>query len=221
MVKRHGPEHGPGSTLVLRGIDLAIDAGEAVSIVGPSGSGKSTLLHLVGGLDRPTTGHVLVGGVDLALLSERELARLRRTTIGFVFQSHHLLPQCTALENVIVPTLAGDEGPHGAAALARARELLERVGLAARADHRPGTLSVGECQRVALARALVMRPALVLADEPTGSLDEENARAVGELLVALQREEGTTLVVVTHSRELARRCGRVHELSAGRLTALP
>jgi lipoprotein-releasing system ATP-binding protein len=159
---------------------------------------------------------VLVGGIDLATLEESALARIRRERIGFVFQAHHLLPQCTALENVLLPTLAGDRS-RAEGALGRARELLGRVGLTERANHRPGMLSGGECQRVALARALVMRPELVLADEPTGSLDEANARDVSELLVAMNREEGTTLVVVTHSRELAARMDRVLVLTAGRL----
>jgi lipoprotein-releasing system ATP-binding protein len=200
----------------LRGIDLALAAGEALAVVGPSGSGKSTLLYAIGGLDRPTSGQVLVGGVDLASQDESALARIRRERIGFVFQAHHLLPQCTALENVLIPTLAGGRVP-AEDAVGRARELLARVGLTERANHRPGMLSGGECQRVALARALVMRPELVLADEPTGSLDEANARDVGELLVTLNREEGTTLVVVTHSRELAARLDRVLCLTAGRL----
>ncbi len=216
LVKRHGEAGSAAATLVLRGIDLAIGPGESLAIVGPSGSGKSTLLYLIGGLDRPTSGQVLVGGLDLAAQDERALARMRRERIGFVFQAHHLLPQCTALENVLLPTLAGG-GANTGGAVEHARDLLARVGLAERMDHRPGTLSGGECQRVALARALVARPGLVLADEPTGSLDEQTAREVGELLAALNREEGTTLVVVTHSRELAARMDRVLVLTAGRL----
>jgi lipoprotein-releasing system ATP-binding protein len=218
--KSFGTKGDSASTEVLRGVDLCVAAGERVAIVGPSGSGKSTLLALVAGLDEPTEGCVRVGGVDLAGLDERGRTRLRRTRIGLVFQAHHLLPQCTALENVLLPTLAGREGIHGAAAEERARDLLTRVGLGQRMSHRPGRLSGGERQRVALARALVLRPALVLADEPTGSLDAAHAREIGELLCELNREAGTTLLVVTHSIELANRMQRVLELEDGRLTPL-
>jgi len=201
---------------VLRDVSLRVEAGERMAVVGGSGCGKSTLLNLMGALDRPSGGRVRIEGRDLATLGEREAAGLRNRRIGFVFQLHHLLPQCTALENVLVPTLAaGNRG--GAEAEARAQRLLERVGLASHLAHRPGQLSGGECQRVALARALVNRPALLLADEPTGSLDRGSAEALADLLVELNREEGVALVVVTHSEVLAARMGRVWELRDGTL----
>ncbi len=202
-------------SLVLRGLSLRLGEREAVAIVGPSGSGKSTLLHLMGGLDRPTSGSVRLSGRDLARLGDEDLARVRNEEIGFVFQSHHLLPQCTAWENVLVPTLVRGSTPE---ARARARSLLERVGLGARLHHRPGELSGGECQRVAVARALIQRPRLVLADEPTGSLDRAAAAELGRLLAEANVEEGAALVVVTHSEELARRMGRVLRLADGVLT---
>jgi lipoprotein-releasing system ATP-binding protein len=203
---------------VLAGIDLELRAGEALAILGPSGSGKSTLLHLLGALDRPTAGRIELGGRDLAGLDELALARLRNREIGFVFQDHHLLPQYTVLENVLLPTFAFG-GPALPEAEARARALLERVGLGARLAHRPAELSGGERQRAAVARALVQRPALVLGDEPTGSLDRTNAAAVADLLFELQREQGNLLVVVTHSLELARRFPRRIELVEGRCVA--
>ena len=202
---------------VLRGISFEARGGEALVITGPSGSGKSTLLHLLGTLDRPTSGRIAVNGRDPGELPEPELARLRNEVIGFVFQDHHLLPQYTVLENVLVPTLAfgrGDEESRG-----RARGLLERVGLLDRLDHRPAELSGGERQRVAVARALINRPGLLLCDEPTGSLDRSTAETVGSLLLELHREEGNLLVVVTHSLELAGRFERRYELREGRCSA--
>ena len=199
---------------VLNGVSLDIAPGESVAIVGPSGSGKSTLLNLIGALDRPTAGRVLLLGRDLTGLSEDELARIRNREIGFVFQRHHLLPQLTVLENALVPALAerGATPP-----VDRARALLERVGLASRLDHRPGELSGGECQRVAVVRALVNGPGLVLADEPTGSLDAASAIGLTDLLAELNRAEGVALVVVTHSEALASRMGRTYRLAGGRL----
>ena len=170
--------------------------------MGPSGSGKSTLLHILGTLDRPTAGSVRLDGKDPFALSEPELADFRNRHIGFVFQDHHLLPQCSVLENVLIPTLVGREDP--AKVEAWARQLLERVGLAERLDHRPAELSGGERQRVAVARALIQHPALLLADEPTGNLDRRTAQSVGQMLLDLHREQNTILVVVTHSAELAR-----------------
>jgi lipoprotein-releasing system ATP-binding protein len=208
--------YGAPEDRVLQGIDLSIAAGESVAVCGASGSGKSTLLNLLGTLDRPTSGRVMLQGRDVSSLPEDELARIRSTLVGFVFQAHHLLPQCTVLENVLVPSI-----PTGAPeAPERARRLIERVGLSHRSHHRPGQLSGGECQRAAVARALVNRPRLVLADEPTGSLDRANAEAVAKLLFELNREEGAALVVATHERSLALRAGRVLELRDGRLAAV-
>jgi lipoprotein-releasing system ATP-binding protein len=199
---------------VLRGVSLAVPAGQALAITGPSGSGKSTLLHLIGALDRPSAGRVEIEGRDPYALSEPELARFRNRTVGFVFQDHHLLPQYTVLENVLVPTLAFPG--HGAGDVVRATALLERVGLTHRLHHRPAQLSGGERQRAAVARALINDPRLVLCDEPTGSLDGPTARVVGQLLFDLQRDEGRVLVVVTHSAELAGRFERRLELREGR-----
>ncbi len=204
--------------VVLRGCSFSLSAGEALAILGPSGSGKSTLLHIVGTLDRPTSGSVRLAGVDPFALPEARLARFRSERIGFVFQDHYLLPQCTVLENVLVPAVAA--GGVTPAVLERARMLLARVGLAERLTHLPAEISGGERQRAALARALVMRPMLLLADEPTGNLDRTAAAAVGNLLVELQREEMLMLVVVTHSLELASHFARRAELDAGRLKPL-
>jgi ABC-type lipoprotein export system ATPase subunit len=197
---------------VLRDINFQLADGEAVAIVGPSGSGKSTLLNILGALDRPTQGKALFDGRDLATLTEPELAAIRNRQIGFIFQLHHLLPQCTVLENVLIPTLAGTPD---ATACERAERLLERVGLKPRLAHRPGQLSGGECQRVAVARALINQPKLLLADEPTGALDHVNATSLGQLLIELNKEQGVALVVVTHSTELAARLPRRLELQDG------
>lgn len=200
---------------VLRGITLKVEEGGSVVIVGPSGSGKSTLLNIIGGLDHPTTGRVLFDGKDLAGLSEAELARIRNREIGFVFQLHHLLPQCTVLENVLVPTLAAVNRVSKRHFSARAIDLLERVGLKDRMSYRPAELSGGQRQRVAVARALINGPKLLLADEPTGSLDQENSRKIADLLVELNASEAVTLIVVTHSLKIGERIGRVMELSDG------
>jgi lipoprotein-releasing system ATP-binding protein len=205
-----------GPLPVLHGIDLDLDRGQAVAVMGPSGSGKSTLLYIVGTLDTPTAGSVQLEGKDPFALPERDLAAFRNRTIGFVFQDHHLLPQCSVLENVLIPTLVA---PHEAPAVKqRALRLLERVGLGHRLEHRPAELSGGERQRVAVARALIQQPALLLADEPTGNLDRQTARAVGALLAELCREEQHMLVVVTHSPELAGTLPRVLLMEDGRLT---
>ncbi len=206
-----------GGAEVLRGIDLAVTPGERLAIVGPSGSGKSTLLALLAGLEPPSAGQVLWQGRDLATFGEREHAHLRSRELGFLFQAHHLLPQLSALENALVPTLARAAAAGRASAEARARELLGVVGLSARLDHRPGELSGGERARVALVRALVNGPKLLLADEPTGQLDARTADELGALFLELNRREGVALVVVTHSERLAARLGRVLELGEGRL----
>ena len=204
-----------GPVNILRGIDLTVAPGERVGIVGPSGSGKSTLLMVIGGLERPTCGQVLVDGEDLARLDEDRLARFRRGAVGIVFQSFHLIPTMSALENVAVPLeLAGAED-----AFAHAAAELERVGLARRAAHYPGQLSGGEQQRVALARAFAIRPRLLLADEPTGNLDGETGRAVLDLLFDLADRHGTTLLLVTHDPELVDSCERILQLQDGRILA--
>ncbi len=205
-----------GELLVLRGVNLEMNAGDALAVLGPSGSGKSTLLHLLGTLDRPTSGTIQLDGKDPFALGDRELAHFRNRHIGFVFQDHHLLPQCSVLENVLVPTLA-DRNGNRAAAIARAHELLQRVGLSERLDHRPAELSGGERQRVAIARALVLQPKLLLADEPTGNLDRKTAHTVGDLLLDLHKQEQTILIVVTHSVELARTLPQQREMNDGTL----
>lgn len=211
------PDGGPELT-VLRDVNLRVGDGEALAVVGPSGSGKSTLLNLMGALDRPTRGTITLDGRGLHTLGEAELAAVRNRRVGMIFQQHHLLPQCSALENVLVPTLTAPAELLTAETRQRAARLLERVGLTARQQHRPGQLSGGECQRVAVVRALINRPALILADEPTGSLDRTGAAELGRLLLDLHREEGVALVLVTHSPDLARQLPRVLELRDGALT---
>ncbi|MBC8243215.1 MAG: ABC transporter ATP-binding protein [Verrucomicrobia bacterium] len=200
---------------VLRGISLTVRRGDSVAVVGPSGSGKSTLLNILGSLDSPTRGSIQLDGQELADLPEQELASVRNKKIGFIFQSHHLLPQCSVLENVLLPTLA-ENGKAPAAAVERARQLLERVGLGHRLTHRPAQLSGGECQRVAVVRALINQPSLILADEPTGALDHSTAQSLADLLVELNRDDHVTLIVVTHSTELATRMDTTHQLQDGR-----
>jgi len=205
---------------ILDAIDLEVSAGESLAIVGPSGSGKSTLLQISGTLDRPSSGKVILAGQDLNLLPEDKLASVRNRQIGFVFQFHYLLPQCTVLENVLVPTLAysSTSGMTGEeAGSERAERLLARVGLSDRLSHRPGQLSGGERQRVAVVRALINKPQLLLADEPTGALDHAAAQTLAQLLADLNREEKVALIVVTHALELAHRMQRVLQLQDGRL----
>ena len=218
---------------ILAGISLAVSHGETLAIVGPSGSGKSTLLQIIGTLDRATSGEVLLNGNNLAALDDVQLAEVRNQQLGFVFQSHYLLPQCTVIENVLVPTLAGSHRRKEVDSVnqnvrlvtssatetvaARAERLLKRVGLQDRLHHRPGQLSGGERQRVAVVRALINQPQLLLADEPTGALDQAAATALGQLLIELNKEEGVTIIVVTHAMDLARRMSRVLRLEDGKL----
>jgi ABC-type lipoprotein export system ATPase subunit len=209
-VALEGPE-------VLRNVSLCVNPGESLAVVGPSGSGKTTLLNIIGALDRPTTGRVILDGDNLADLDETQLAELRNCRVGFVFQSHHLLPQCTVLENVLVPTLVNRERAGRSGTQSAAKELLDRVGLSDRLSYRPGQLSGGERQRVAVVRALINQPKLLLADEPTGSLDAEASGHLAQLLVELNHERGVTLIMVTHDRSLASRMGRLLTLSQGTL----
>ncbi|MEM1178430.1 MAG: ABC transporter ATP-binding protein [Acidobacteriota bacterium] len=204
-----------GGVDVLRGISFDMSAGEALAVTGPSGSGKSTLLQILGTLDRPGQGTVSIGGTDPFSLDDDGLARFRNRTVGFIFQDHHLLPQYSVLENVLVPTLAFPDQVDGDAA-AYARELLDKVGLGHRLDHRPAEISGGERQRVAVARSLINKPTLLLCDEPTGSLDPVTAGTVSDLLIDMHGAAGTLLIVVTHSMDLAGRFARRIELQEGR-----
>ena len=206
--KVFGPQDAPLE--ILRDVSFEVPAGQSLAITGPSGSGKSTLLHILGSLDTPSSGGVEIDSIDPFALPELELARFRNTVVGFVFQDHHLLPQHSLLENVLIPALAfGRPEP---AVVVRARELLDRVGLSHRLDHRPGQLSGGECQRTALARGLLHQPKLLLCDEPTGSLDRRTAQSVADLLFELHAAECNVMVIVTHHGELAGRCDRSIEL---------
>ena len=204
-----------GELEVLKGIDLEVQHAEMVSIVGASGVGKSTFLHILGTLDRPTAGRVLYEGIDVFGFNDLELARFRNQRIGFVFQFHHLLPEFTALENTMMPAMVG--GMPYEDARKRAEELLKELGLSGRLEHRPGELSGGEQQRVAVARALIMNPAVVLADEPTGNLDNRTGNELFELLKKLNAEKGLTFLIVTHNEQLASRCSRIIKMVDGRI----
>jgi lipoprotein-releasing system ATP-binding protein len=205
---------GPVELPVLKGVDITVGAGEIVSIVGASGVGKSTLLNLMGALDRPTGGKILYGGHDIFELADRELTRFRNQELGFIFQFHHLLPEFSAVENVMMPVLIAGKKKEEAHTLAE--ELLMKVGLEGREHHRPGELSGGEQQRVAVARALVNEPKVVLADEPTGNLDRKTSEEVHDLLWELNERMNQTFIIATHDEDLARRCGRIIRLADGR-----
>jgi lipoprotein-releasing system ATP-binding protein len=209
---------GEALTQVLRGVDFTLRRGEFAALMGPSGSGKSTLLHIMGLLDRPTRGRVLLGGEDTGAMDDDQLTRCRGTTLGFVFQFHHLLPEFTALENVMIP-MAAAKGRFDASMPECARALLDRVGLLARADNRATNLSGGQAQRVAIARSLAMEPKIVLADEPTGNLDTQTADDVFSLLREVNQRQKVTFLVVTHDRRLAERTDRIIELVDGRIVS--
>ena len=217
VTKRYQTAEGAEPVLVLDRITLEISAGESIAIIGPSGSGKSTLLNIIGTLDKPTSGKVFLDGEELSAFDDDKLAEVRNHRIGFVFQAHHLLPQCTVLENVLVPTLASKEKFSRDEIKHRGVKLLQRVGLGERLGHRPGQLSGGERQRVAVVRALINQPKILLTDEPTGALDRASAHQLAQLLTELNREEKVTLIVVTHALELAGRMQRKYELNDGKL----
>lgn len=211
---------GQGSLTVLQNITLNLKSNESVAIIGPSGSGKTTLLHIAATLASPSSGEVNIMGIEVSPLSEKQLAGIRNQTLGIVFQQHYLLPQCTLWENVLIPTLAQTQKEIPKEIHKRAHKLLERVGLNHRLEHRPTELSVGECQRAALVRALINRPRILFADEPTGSLDRTSAEELTRLLIELNREENTALMVVTHADHLAQSMDRKLRLYDGRLIAL-
>jgi lipoprotein-releasing system ATP-binding protein len=206
---------GPQEVEVLKGIDLEVSVGEIVVIMGPSGVGKSTLLHLIGGLDRPTSGEVLIDGDNLFLLKDKELAVFRNNAIGFVFQFHHLLPEFSALENVMIPGMM--HGRDISMVTQKASSILEEIGLGQRLNHKPSELSGGEQQRVAVARALINNPRLVLADEPTGNLDKQNSEALYELILELNKKHGQTFLIVTHNELMTTHAQRVIELEDGKI----
>ena len=211
-----GPEGGQPLS-ILKDVNFKLQTGASAAIVGPSGSGKSTLLNIIGALDTPTSGEVKVNGQDLGKLDPKAAAAYRNQTVGFIFQLHHLLPQCTVLENVLIPAMAGHSKDTPSALNQRARALLEKVGLSARATHRPGELSGGERQRVAIARSLINQPKLLLADEPTGALDQGNSYNLLDALLQLQKDENLTLLVVTHAPEVAEELQDTYVLSNNQL----
>ena len=215
ITKGFGPRGDASRRLVLESLSLEVEEGEKLAILGPSGSGKTTLLNLIGGLDHPDEGSVEFKGRDITGYTREEMDRYRNRNIGFVFQYHHLLPQCTLLENVLIPTLVSSEAKKETSS--RAEALMKRVGIWDFRDKLPGKLSGGECQRAAVVRAMINAPSLLLADEPTGALDRENVETMADLLLELNREDGLTLLLVTHSTRLAGQMGRVMELSGGML----
>lgn len=209
-------ESGTKSRVILDHLDLQVSKGETIAIVGPSGSGKTTLLNLIGALDTPDEGQIHFGEQELNILNDKALATYRNTKIGFVFQQHHLLPQLTLTENILLPTLASKK-LQGGSSLNRVHQLISRLGLSGVSNQKPAQLSGGECQRAAVARALINQPALILADEPTGALDHDTAFSLVDLLVELNKEERLTLIIVTHSPEIARKMDRVYTLENGKL----
>lgn len=209
------PDAGGGVLTVLRDIDLTLNRGASAAIIGPSGCGKTTLLNLIGTLDQPSSGSITIDGNNITTLNDKQRASIRANHIGFVFQEHHLLPQCSALENVLVPTLA--QGVDNTGSNERAMDLLQRVGLSDRLHHRPDALSGGQRQRVAIVRALINRPALLLVDEPTGALDGATAQQIMDLLIQLNEAEQTAMLMVTHANDLARRLDRTMRLEQGQL----
>ena len=215
--KKYDSPSGKAPVTILNNISLQVEQGEAIAVVGPSGSGKSTLLNIMGALDKPTSGSVNFDGNNLAEMSENELAHIRNMEIGFIFQLHHLLPQCTVLENVLIPTIPQIEKKSNEEFINRAKKLLEEVGLENHFDYFPAQLSGGEQQRVAVVRALINQPKMILADEPTGSLDRTSANNLGRILIDLNKAENVTLIVVTHSHDLAERMDKVSNLDNGRL----
>jgi lipoprotein-releasing system ATP-binding protein len=217
VTKRFGSPQQGGETTVLKEANLEASRGDSLAIMGPSGSGKSTLLQIIGTLDRPTSGEVWIDGENVSLLSDDALAAVRNRRIGFVFQAHHLLPQCTVMENVLIPALAYSKSV-SAETIQRAERLLARVGLRERLGQKAALLSGGERQRAAIVRALINKPDILLADEPTGALDQANSCALGDLLRELNREENLMLLIATHSHELARAMQRVLQLAGGMLT---
>jgi lipoprotein-releasing system ATP-binding protein len=217
IYKKYDVPSGKAPLTVLSNLSLHIERGETIAVIGPSGSGKSTLLNIIGALDIPTSGSVVFDGKNLAEMSENELAYIRNTEIGFIFQLHHLLPQCTVLENVLIPTIPQNKKSSNKELQNRAKKLLCEVGLENHFDYFPAQLSGGELQRVAVVRALINSPKLVLADEPTGSLDKTSAHNLGQILIDLNRAENVTLIVVTHSHDLAKRMDKVYNLHNKRL----
>lgn len=218
ITKAYHSDHNPSGRVILNQLDLEVSAGDRIAIVGPSGSGKTTLLNIIGTLDRPDSGKMYFGEKDLSQLEDQQLALFRNEKIGFVFQMHHLLPQLTLLENILLPTLTNKK-LQGKQTLERAQQLISRMGLSGVSHQKPSQLSGGECQRTAVARALINRPALILADEPTGALDHQSAYNLTDLLVELNKEEGVSLIVVTHSMEVASKMNRVYSLQDGKLVA--
>jgi len=216
ITKSYSSGKNPSGRIILDKLDLEVNAGERIAIVGPSGSGKTTLLNLIGTLDRPDSGKMYFEDQDLSLYSDQQLTVFRNRKIGFVFQMHHLLPQLSLWENVLLPTLT-DKQLQGKETLEHAQRLISRMGLAEVAHQKPSELSGGECQRTAVARALINRPELILADEPTGALDQKSAFNLTDLLVELNKEEGVTLIVVTHSMDVARKMDRIYALNNGKL----
>lgn len=217
--KTYFNESGNRQRIILDHLDLQVNSGEKIAIVGPSGSGKTTLLNLIGTLDKADDGKIFVEGTDIAGLNDKKLAEFRNKKIGFVFQLHHLLPQLTLTENILLPTLA-DKNLNAKEVNARAQRLINRLGLSAVAHQRPAELSGGECQRTAVARALINQPRLLLADEPTGALDHQSAFNLVDLLVEMNREEGVALIVVTHSMEVARKMDTIYSLEDGKLLTM-